>query len=136
MKHVKTFLVTLALFILSMSASWAQTPYIITKSGANFIVNGSGSYATIQSAIDFIKGNAYGAACTIQFGSGSVLDIVFAYGSKDEDIIFGDYTRSGDAIIAAWNKAAGTATYTAGTNDDIYKIPATGKIIKKIIKKD
>jgi len=55
--------------------------------------------------------------------------IVFSYGTTDEDVIFGDYTQSGNAVIVAWNEAAGTTTYDAGTSDDIYKLPATATAV-------
>jgi len=55
--------------------------------------------------------------------------IVFAYGSEVSHIINGNYSQSNDAVIAAWNKAAGTTTYILGTSDDIYKLPANATAI-------
>jgi len=49
--------------------------------------------------------------------------IVFAYGTEDTDIIQGNYTRSNNAVIAAWENTVGTTAYTAGTSTDIYKLP-------------
>ena len=62
--------------------------------------------------------------------------ITFAYGINDSDVIKGSYTRGGDAIIVAWDATPGTHdfslrthTYTAGTSNDIYKLPATAKAV-------
>ena len=61
-----------------------------------------------------------GGSSTITLSSNAV---VFAYGEDDEDVIDGTYTRSGDAVIVAWDEAQGTTTYNAYTSDDIYKLP-------------
>ncbi|MDR2971067.1 MAG: T9SS type A sorting domain-containing protein [Bacteroidales bacterium] len=55
--------------------------------------------------------------------------IVFAYGTADTDIINGDYTQSGDAVLVAWNKDAGHTTYEFGTSDDIFKFPVAATAI-------
>jgi len=55
--------------------------------------------------------------------------ICFAYGTIDEDVIFGNYTQNGDAVIVAWNEAAGITTYEFNTDDDIYKFPATATAV-------
>jgi len=55
--------------------------------------------------------------------------IVFAYGTIDEDVIFGNYTQSGNAVIVAWDEAAGTTTYEFNTDDDIYKFPTTATAV-------
>ena len=49
--------------------------------------------------------------------------IVFAYGTIDTDIIQGSYTRSNNAVIAAWDNTVGTTAYIVGTSKDIYKLP-------------
>ncbi|MCL1850216.1 MAG: T9SS type A sorting domain-containing protein, partial [Bacteroidetes bacterium] len=54
----------------------------------------------------------------------SDVGVVFAYGTSDANVIEGVYTRTGNAIITAWNQAANHTTYTIGTNDDIFKLPA------------
>ena len=55
--------------------------------------------------------------------------IVFAYGEDEEEVISGTYTQTGNAVLCAWNKSAGTSTYTAGTNDDIFKLPAAATAV-------
>jgi len=59
------------------------------------------------------------------FLSLTVNAIVFAYGTGEANVInnSGTYFRTGDAVFVAWNDAAGTTTYQAGTSDDIYKFP-------------
>jgi hypothetical protein len=54
--------------------------------------------------------------------------IVFAYGTGDTDVINGDYTQSGNAVIGAWNESAGRTEYTINTSDDIYKLPTTATV--------
>jgi len=55
--------------------------------------------------------------------------IVFAYGENEENVISGTYTQTGNAVLCAWNKSAGTSTYTAGTSDDIFKLPAAATAV-------
>jgi len=51
---------------------------------------------------------------------------LLAYGTSEDDVIFGDYTTpSGDAVIAARNQEAGNTNYEAFTKDDIVSLPAT-----------
>jgi uncharacterized repeat protein (TIGR02543 family) len=69
--------------------------------------------------------NKNGSAAKLTLNDG----IVFAYGTKDTDVINGDYTQNGNAVILAWNQDAGTTTYTAGTSNDIYKLPATATAV-------
>ena len=54
---------------------------------------------------------------------------LFAYGKEDKDVIVSNYTQSGDAVIVAWDANAGTLAYSAGTSDDIYKLPAPAKAV-------
>ena len=49
--------------------------------------------------------------------------ILFAYGTADSDVTNIDNLQTGNAVIVAWNKAAGTTTYITGTTTDIYKNP-------------
>ena len=53
--------------------------------------------------------------------------VVFAYGTGASNVIYGTYNRSGNAVIVAWNKSAGTTTYEAGTSYHIFRSP-TGAI--------
>ncbi|MCL2132480.1 MAG: hypothetical protein FWH36_08570, partial [Lentimicrobiaceae bacterium] len=55
--------------------------------------------------------------------------IVFAYGEDEEAVISGSYAQTGDAVLAAWDKDAGTTTYQAGTSEDIFKLPATATAV-------
>jgi len=55
--------------------------------------------------------------------------ILFAYGENITDVIPGSYDMSGNAVIVAWDEAAGTTTYDAGTSDDIFKLPATATAV-------
>ena len=55
--------------------------------------------------------------------------IVFAYGTEIANIIEGNYLQVGNSVIVGWNEAAGTTSYTAGTSDDIYKLPATATAV-------
>ena len=55
--------------------------------------------------------------------------IVFAYGTIDTDVIKGNYTRSDNAVIVAWNKSAGHLTYSTNTSNDIYKLPTAAKAV-------
>jgi len=51
--------------------------------------------------------------------------ICFAYGTSVTDVINGVYNSNNKGVIAAWNKAAGTTSYVAGTNDDIFIFPSS-----------
>ena len=78
MKTVKTFFLTLAFLGLSLNA-FTQA-YIITGSGTSFTATRNGATIglpnqVIQTVIAFIQSSANGAACTIQFGSGTTLNI-------------------------------------------------------------
>jgi len=55
--------------------------------------------------------------------------IIFAYGDKNADVIEGDYTQTGNAVIVAWNNDAGTTAYPSGTTTDIFKNPTTATAI-------
>jgi hypothetical protein len=48
--------------------------------------------------------------------------IVFAYGTRAEDVIYGDYTRAGGSLsmIIAWNQAAGNTNYTHLSSTDLF----------------
>lgn len=73
-----------------------------------------------------------GYAMYIQEGSGAVSGgVVFSYGADNTDIIFnGSYGMlTGNGVIIAWNAAAGTTTYTAGTTDNIVQYPATATAV-------
>jgi hypothetical protein len=49
--------------------------------------------------------------------------ILFSYGTEYEDVIKGDCTQSNDAVAVAWDSAATTPIYNAGTNNDIFFFP-------------
>ena len=57
--------------------------------------------------------------------------IGFAYGTTVTNVIDGPFTVPpvNNAVMVAWNKAAGNTAYTAGTSDDIYKLPATATAV-------
>ena len=55
--------------------------------------------------------------------------ILFAYGTAANDVIDGMYSQSGNAVITAWNKYAGTTTYQAGTTTDIFRKPTAATAI-------
>ena len=76
-------------------------------------------YGRVFSQEGYAVDNSGGGTVNIKNNS-----IVFAYGTEDTDIIQGNYTRSNNAIIAAWDNTVGTTAYIAGTSDDIYKLPA------------
>ena len=64
--------------------------------------------------------NDVGGTLTISGGIG------FAYGTGVADVIDGNFTvqPGSSAVLVAWNKAAGHTTYTAGTSNDIFVLPA------------
>jgi len=55
--------------------------------------------------------------------------IVFGYGTTVTDVINGTYSQGGYNVIIAWNKSAGKTTYTIGTNNDIFQLPATATAV-------
>ena len=55
--------------------------------------------------------------------------VLFSYGTKITDVICGNYTQSGDAVVFAWNKDKGITTYTSGTSTDIFKHPTTATAV-------
>ena len=108
--NVKTFLVSLAFFGLSMSAVYAQTPYIITGNGTLFTVYKDGlpiqTNQPMATVIEAIQMNSAGINCTIQFGNDNVLDL----GGGNSTLIrftgnWGKITLTGKATSA--NTAAG-----------------------------
>jgi len=50
---------------------------------------------------------------------------LFAWGEDMDDVInhSGSYTIDDDAVVIAWNEAAGNTTYTIGTDDDLFSDP-------------
>ena len=110
MKHMKNFLVMLAFLGLSLSVVYAENAYtisLITGRGYRVFYDGGDFGATgttLQDAIDFIKGDAAGADCTIQFGNdgselnmGSLQRIIFDNsGGKS----WGKITLTGNATSA------------------------------------
>jgi len=51
--------------------------------------------------------------------------LAFAYGTGPADVVYGPYsTASGNAVITAWDQAAGNTTYIASTNKDLVASPA------------
>jgi len=46
--------------------------------------------------------------------------IIFAYGSDVKDVVDRDFQLDGNAILVAWDKAAGNLTYIEGESEDIY----------------
>ncbi|MCL2168284.1 MAG: hypothetical protein FWH59_04075, partial [Lentimicrobiaceae bacterium] len=75
MKHFNKFLILLAFLGLSISATLAQSTYIITGNGGTFTATKNGTAVAtntlLQLVIDAVKTNANGADCTIQFENGS-----------------------------------------------------------------
>jgi len=75
---VRIFLLFIAIVLMSLSitAAMSQSTYIITGSGTTFTATKNSTTVgtanqPIQNVIDAIKLDALGAACTIQFGSGT-----------------------------------------------------------------
>jgi hypothetical protein len=62
---------------------------------------------------------------TLDFTGG----ICFAFGKEKGDVISGDYTQSGNAVIVAWDKEAGKTTYNAGTSEHIYNFPSAATAV-------
>jgi hypothetical protein len=84
--------------------------YAVSASGTTYtITKGTGTYATIQSAIDNIKTQANGAACTIRFGNGTdVLDIGDSYINFAGGTSWGLITLTGKITSAFDNSSYGT----------------------------
>ena len=94
----------------------ATTGIAVLRSNGTVTISGGTVSATTGWAI-------YNGGITITGG------IVFAYGTTNEDVIFGNYTQSGNAVIVAWNEEAGTTTYEFNTDDDIFVFPATATAV-------
>jgi len=90
----------------------------IYNNHGNIDVNGGVIASTYDNAIFNLEGNA-------TFNGG----VIFAYGTGIESVIDGSYDMSGNAVILAWNKFAGTTEYLAGTDDDIYKNPSSATAV-------
>ena len=116
MKRTKTLFLTLALLGLSLSGALAQNYEILYVTGRGYNAGGnggsSGFVASPQAAIDWIKTDAAGKACTIQFGNGTnTLDlggggstlITFDGGASGND--WGAITLTGKATTAGNNSA-------------------------------
>ena len=59
--------------------------------------------------------------------------VVFAFGIDETDVISGVYDISGgDGVLIAWNKAAGTTIYDAGTSNDIFNYPEAATVTWQI----
>ena len=129
MKHLKTFLFTLAVFGLSVSAM-AQSTYVITDNGTNFDASKSGdsfvSDLPIQGIIDAIKADADGADCTIQFENGSFTlyvpgpqtNIHFDGGTSGTD--WGVITLKGKLISECYIFYGGAIKLTNGVHINSY----------------
>ena len=105
----------------------------INISGGTIAATGTGNAIVCydESTVNITGGKVLaqeGYAIYINEGGGSISGgVVFAYGEDPTDIIYnGSYGMlTGNGVIIAWNKAAGTSTYEAGTSNDIFKLPAT-----------
>ena len=87
---------------------------------------GTGAITISGGTVSATNGRAVENACgTLTINGG----ILFAYGTAITDVIDGEYTQSGNAVIVAWNEEEGTNTYTAGASDDIFKLPATATAV-------
>ena len=108
MKNVSTLLLTLAIMVLSVSASQAIDTFVIVNHNASFSVNHidgtTDDVPTLQAAIDLIKTQAGGTDCIIQFGDvtnalhmggGSATLITFDGGANGTD--WGFITLTGKA---------------------------------------
>ena len=98
----------------------------------NFAINGSNYVAiTISGGMILAKSTAvynFNGWVTISGG------VIFAYGTDVDNVLYNtvggvSFTPTGNSITVAWNKAAGTTTYTAGTSTNIYKFPATATAV-------
>jgi len=98
----------------------ATTGYAVSNDDGSVIISGG----TISATTGYAVGNNTGTV-TISGGIG------FAYGTVVTDVIYGPFTVPpvNNAVLVAWNEAAGTTTYNAGTSDDIYKLPATATAV-------
>jgi len=107
MKHFNKFLILLAFIGLSAGAFAQNTYTIILVTGQGYRVFDDSellySGSSMQAAIDFIKGNANGADCTIQLGGGGAAPAL-NLGSGSNTLV----TFNGGTSGAAW----GTVTLT------------------------
>jgi hypothetical protein len=104
---------------------------VITATGnkATAVYNRSGT-AIISGGVVMATGDKTTAVSTEGPTTINNNAVVFAYGKAVTDVISGSYTQSGDAVIAAWdNTATSPPIYTAGTNDDIFKLPPTATAV-------
>ena len=109
----------------------------INISGGTIAATGTGYavYCYDNSKVNITGGKALaqdGYAIYIHEGTGSISGgIGFAYGTAVTDVIVGPFTVPpvNSAVMVAWNKAAGNTTYTAGSSNDIYKLPATATAV-------
>ena len=136
MKQKRRFLLTLAFFGLSVCATLAQTTYIIEQDGSNYHVYKGGSYvnfySVMQNAIDYIKTDANGAACTISLNHVNGEDpLDLGGGIPDTKITFegnwGAITLTGNATYSgSGNAGYGIRIATGITLNSKAELTATG----------
>jgi len=125
---------------ITISGGTITSPYaavenwgVVNISGGTIAATGTGNavYCWNNSTVNITGGKALAQesyAIYIEEGSGSISGgVVFGYGADNTDIIYNaSYGMlTGNGVIIAWNEAAGTSTYEAGTSDDIFKLPET-----------
>jgi hypothetical protein len=107
----------------------------INISGGTISTNTGVAVSNYSTGTINISGGIISATTGIAVGNDStgVIDfsggIAFAYGITIAHVLSGTYTQISNAVIAAWNNGAGVTTYTAGTSNDIFKIPVTAKTV-------
>ena len=100
-----------------------------TATNGNAILNASSGAITVSGGIICAK---KGYAIKITKSAPLTLNevgTVFAYGETDTEVISGVYTQSGKAVVVAWDVLAGVTQYTAGTSNNIYKLPETATTV-------
>jgi len=90
----------------------------------NLMIQGSAEILAIGRGNLAIRSNESG---TVSMSHG----IVFGYGATDANIIDGAYSQQGGGtnVIIAWNNPIGNPTYTTGTSDNIFKLPAAATAV-------
>ena len=102
---------------------------VVKSKGGDAVVNASTKTIDIKGNANVLSQEGYAIvndSGTVNIGQNG---IIFAYGTKDKDVIQGNYTRLNNAVIAAWDNTSVTTTYTMGTSEDIIKNPAAATVV-------
>jgi len=102
-----------------------------TADNGNAIRNNSTGAVTISGGKVLAKGG-YAVAKASTGTTTLTGGIVFAYGAAADNVIYGDYTASGNPAIVAWDNTKGTTAYTVSSKTDIFApSPTTAQWLKK-----